>query len=107
MVFEELGASLYETLMNNDFEGFSLVAVKKVMYDVLLALNFMHSAGWTHTDLKPENILFESTETVTHKGRMYIYYISFRLPASFNVKIIDFGGATYKNEAKAKVINTR
>jgi len=39
-------------------------SIKKAMYDILLALKYMHSAGVIHRDLKPANILIFSDESV-------------------------------------------
>jgi dual-specificity kinase len=58
IVFEELGKSLYDTLLCNDFVGFPVDGIKRMLKDVLKGLAFMHEIGLTHTDLKPENILF-------------------------------------------------
>lgn len=63
IIFEELGKSLYDTLLCNDFVGFPMMGIKKMLWDLLKGLQFMHEIGLTHTDLKPENILFETCET--------------------------------------------
>jgi len=52
-----------------------------------------------HTDLKVENILFE--RALSHKK------IDQFEPDDWAVKIIDFGGATFDNEHKSRIINTR
>jgi dual specificity protein kinase CLK2/3 len=52
-----------------------------------------------HTDLKPENILLLDDNERTYRGRT--------IPANSRVKVIDFGGATYDDEKKSHVVNTR
>jgi calcium-dependent protein kinase len=49
------------------------VKVAVIIYKVLHAISYCHSAGITHRDLKPENILFETPE------------------ADSEIKLIDFG----------------
>jgi dual-specificity kinase/CDC-like kinase len=61
-----------------------------------------------HTDLKPENILLVSDKvkkytTCTNKGRLTHAIV----PESTRIKLIDFGGATFDNDHKSTVINTR
>ena len=72
----------------------------------------------THTDLKPENILLQSMEPARpsffprekewlerHKSsRNKSTYVR---PASSQIKIIDFGNATYDDEHHSSIINTR
>ena len=52
--------------------------IKYIMYQLLAAINFMHSADILHRDLKPENILIG-------KGMI--------------IKIADFGCARFVNSA--------
>lgn len=50
----------------------------KVINQILLALNYIHSNKIMHRDLKPENILLESDNE-----------------DNLNIKLSDFGFATY------------
>jgi dual-specificity kinase/CDC-like kinase len=49
--------------------------------------------------LKPENILLLNGREVPYKG--------YSIPECTRIKVIDFGGATYDNEKKSSVVNTR
>ena len=53
----------------------------------------MHKLGYTHTDLKPENILVEKEEMLEEQKEGMSYF----LPKSNKLRIIDFGGATLFN----------
>ena len=54
--------------------------------------------------IQPENILLMNNEETTYRSWDGS---SQRIPVSTKVKIIDFGGATYNNEKKSSIINTR
>ena len=47
-----------ETLLAQSI-NFSEDHVKKIIYNILCALNFIHSANILHRDLKPSNILLD------------------------------------------------
>lgn len=119
MVFEPLGRSLLDYIQENQYRGFPLHYVRAISAQVLSALAFLHVNSLVHTDLKLENVLFVPGEDVTmevevlsmrdgnsgrssHKGPERIC-----LPRCPNVKLIDFGGATFNDERKSSIINTR
>ena len=52
-----------------------------------------------HTDLKVENVLF--CRALSQKS------VANFTPDDWKVKVIDFGGATYDDEHKSRIINTR
>ena len=104
LVFESLGLSLYDFLKRHDFQPFPLYCIRDFSSQLLNALEFLHSFRLIHTDLKPENILLLSnTETVYQRPDGTVQVV----PASTKIKVIDFGGATYDDEKKSSVINTR
>jgi serine/threonine protein kinase len=55
--------------------------------------------GVTHCDLKPENILLINDELEVVNG--------IHIPLCNNIKLIDFGGATFDNAVHSKIICTR
>lgn len=95
----------------------------------------MHSNKLSHTDLKPENILFIDSEyDLEYNGKMVSamynsnYHIALSTYASFkkehpdfvvtqkrdermvknpDVKVVDFGNATYDHEHHTTVVSTR
>ncbi|KAJ0403638.1 hypothetical protein P43SY_002453 [Pythium insidiosum] len=137
MVFERLGCSLYDYLKSHDYQPFPLYCVRAFAWQLLTALEFIHSVKLIHTDLKPENILlvedeeersgFSSSPSSTSScssptakqpssnGRRVdaamagvdADRLTCRPPANIAVKLIDFGGATYDDESKSSIINTR
>jgi serine/threonine protein kinase len=57
IVFELLGASLYDVLEANKFAGMSVASVREVAFQLLSAISLCVDAGFTHSDVKPENVL--------------------------------------------------
>eukprot|EP00930_Biecheleria_cincta_P024113 TRINITY_DN17300_c0_g1_i2.p1 TRINITY_DN17300_c0_g1~~TRINITY_DN17300_c0_g1_i2.p1 ORF type:complete len:492 (-),score=67.02 TRINITY_DN17300_c0_g1_i2:70-1545(-) len=122
LVFEPLGISLYEFLKKNHFRGFWAQDIQVHAKQLLKALKFMHrELKLTHTDLKPENILLQSmapprtcrfpretawleTQKSSFRNGIIPPYLR---PVSADIKIIDFGNATYEEEHHSSVINTR
>ena len=124
LVFECLGRSLYDYLKMYDYRSFPMYCVRDFSRQLLEALEFIHGFGLIHTDLKPENILLmNNQETIyrnynhtasTASSRDHLWtrrrrrdHDAQRVPASTKVKLIDFGGATYDNEKKSSIVNTR
>lgn len=102
--FQLLGRSLYEFIKRNKYQGFPKRYVWDFARQVFKALKFCHALKLTHTDLKPENILLVDdgyTTTKTKDGTEY------RMPRRTDIKLIDFGGATFEGEHHAKMVNTR
>lgn len=121
LVFDVAGLSLYDFLKENNFRGFWLKDIQHIAEQSMEALGFLHSRlQMTHTDLKPENILLATTEppancdfpreaawqeknkaSAKKSGQKYLR------PRSSEIKLIDFGNATYEDEHHSSIINTR
>ncbi|KAF8820123.1 putative cell-cycle-associated protein kinase CLK [Cardiosporidium cionae] len=101
LVFEKLGLSLYDLLSQNDYKGFFMGDIRVFAQQTLQTLAFLNKIKLTHTDLKPENILLEcdpsEVDTVPFLRR----------PRRADVKLIDFGSATFEDEHHSAIINTR
>jgi len=104
LVFECLGRSLYDFLKMHDYRAFPMYCVRDFARQLLEAIDFLSGFGLIHTDLKPENILLMNNEETTYRSWDGS---SQRVPVSTKVKVIDFGGATYNNEKKSSIVNTR
>lgn len=105
LVFESLSDSLYDMIKANDYKPFPLNYVLAFTQQMLEAVEFLHDMKLIHTDLKPENVLVVSRERCViendHGARVSV-------PTSPQIKVIDFGGATYDDDDhKSSIVNTR
>jgi len=102
LVFEKCGKSLYDYIKKNKYRGFPLPILAVIAYQLFHSIAFCHQNKLTHTDLKLENILFISDSYVRDKtSRLY-------LPRnSYEIRLIDFGGATFESDHHSSIINTR
>ncbi|XP_076261855.1 serine/threonine-protein kinase SRPK-like [Rhynchophorus ferrugineus] len=61
---EIMGPSLLHLLMQSDFRGIQVPAVRKIIFQVLRGLTYLHEeCHIIHTDIKPENILIKVNES--------------------------------------------
>lgn len=90
LVFELLSLNLYEVLKNKQFEGLSLVLIRKFAKQILRSLSFLArpNIDIIHCDLKPENILLSN-----HRQS--------------KVKVIDFGSSCRSNKRMYSYIQSR
>jgi len=120
LVFEVLGESLYDHLKKNRFRGLWVQDIQSVARQCLSALAFLHQdLQLTHTDLKLENVMFATTTCAEpspfpredlwrelHRSQSSRNSTYVR-PTSTQIKLIDFGNATYELEHHSSTINTR
>ena len=108
MVFETLGISVYDLVKRNEYTGLPLYHVREIARQLFQAMDFLESMNLIHTDLKLENILFQNTDVLQQhmvtKGDKECRIV---IPQNIKVKLIDFGGATFDNEHKSTIVNTR
>lgn len=109
MVCEPLGPSIYDYIKQNNHGPLPLYCVQSFADQLLRAVAFMHEMRLIHTDLKLENILLVSREpfVTTEKTTKARDGKPVLAPRKTDIKIIDFGGATYDYEHKSALINTR
>ncbi|XP_026552327.1 dual specificity protein kinase CLK4 isoform X1 [Pseudonaja textilis] len=105
IVFELLGLSTYDFIKENSFLPFSIELIRKMAFQICQSINFLHHNKLTHTDLKPENILFvESDYIVKYNCKMRR---DERTLKNSDIKVVDFGSATYDNEHHSTLVSTR
>lgn len=105
LVFELLGLSVFDFLKENSYHPYTLEQVRHITYQLCYSVKFLHECKLTHTDLKPENILFVSSDwevCYNPKKRKDI-----RRVKNTEVRLIDFGSATFDWEHHSKVVSTR
>eukprot|EP01024_Parvocaulis_polyphysoides_P044152 TRINITY_DN405_c0_g2_i1.p1 TRINITY_DN405_c0_g2~~TRINITY_DN405_c0_g2_i1.p1 ORF type:complete len:650 (-),score=110.45 TRINITY_DN405_c0_g2_i1:424-2373(-) len=106
MVFQKLGPSIFDFLKRNNYRGFPLQLIRSVMKQLLEAVAYMHELKLIHTDLKPENILLINDDYVKEE-REEGSGIGKRVPVLDQVKVIDFGSATFDDDYHSTVVQTR
>uniref|UniRef100_A0A8C5QG97 dual-specificity kinase n=1 Tax=Leptobrachium leishanense TaxID=445787 RepID=A0A8C5QG97_9ANUR len=105
IVFELLGLSTYDFIKENGFLPFPLDHIRNMAYQICKSINFLHKNKLTHTDLKPENILFvQSDYVVSYNNKKKR---DERFLKSSDIKIVDFGSATYDDEHHSALVSTR
>eukprot|EP00761_Pharyngomonas_kirbyi_P007091 gb/GECH01007100.1/.p1 GENE.gb/GECH01007100.1/~~gb/GECH01007100.1/.p1 ORF type:complete len:328 (+),score=34.42 gb/GECH01007100.1/:1-984(+) len=104
IVFDRYGPSLFEWIRKNNYVGFPFNQVQAFAKQMFKAIAFLHEdLHLVHTDLKPENILLEY-------GKYYRERINnrhMRVPKYTDIKVIDFGSATFEDQHHSSIISTR
>ncbi|XP_075888121.1 dual specificity protein kinase CLK4-like isoform X1 [Nelusetta ayraudi] len=105
IVFELLGLSTSEVLLRNNSLPFNVEQIRHMAFQIFRAVCFMHRNKLTHTDLKPENILFvcSDCDLVYNSQTM----CTERKLKNIDVKVVDFGTATFDHERHESLVSTR
>ncbi|XP_021474595.1 dual specificity protein kinase CLK4b isoform X3 [Oncorhynchus mykiss] len=105
IVFELLGLSTFDFLKENGFMPFTVDQIRHMAYQIFRAVSFLHRNKLTHTDLKPENILFVNSDyDMEYNAKMKR---DERTLKNLDVKVVDFGNATFDHEHHTSVVSTR
>ena len=103
--FEMLGLSVFEFLKDNNYQPYPMAHVRHIGYQLIQAVCFLHENKLTHTDLKPENILFVNSDyDIEYDSRRKRDVRQVKNP---DIKLIDFGSATFDHEHHSTVVSTR
>nr|XP_002122993.1 dual specificity protein kinase CLK2 [Ciona intestinalis]XP_018667219.1 dual specificity protein kinase CLK2 [Ciona intestinalis] len=105
LAFELLGLSTYDFQKDNHYIPYPLDQVRHMAFQLVWAVKFLHDNHITHTDLKPENILFRDSlcELRYNPSKRR----DERQLVSSDIRLIDFGSATFDNEHHSTVVSTR
>ncbi|XP_071450889.1 dual specificity protein kinase CLK2 isoform X2 [Hetaerina americana] len=110
IAFELLGLSVFDFLENN-YQPYPLEQVRHIAYQLSYAVRFLHDHKLTHTDLKPENILFvDSDYDVVYASKKVCSWgqrREIRRVKQTDVRLIDFGSATFDHEHHSTIVSTR
>ncbi|KAG0048827.1 Dual specificity protein kinase clk3 [Gryganskiella cystojenkinii] len=106
MVFDLLGQSIYDWLKDNQFCPFPPNQIQHFARQLLTSVAFLHRLRLIHTDLKPENILLANGN---YKQMPYKKSPSKtrRILLDPEIRLIDFGSATFQDEHHSTVVCTR
>ncbi|KAJ1963623.1 serine threonine protein kinase CMGC group, partial [Dispira parvispora] len=106
MVFDLLGMSMFDFLKSNEFHAFPMSQIQHFTQQVLRAVAFLHNLKLVHTDLKPENILLHNTDyrtVASYRGKGH----KMKTLLHTDIQLIDFGSATFNDDAHSSVVSTR
>ncbi|KAG0295050.1 dual specificity protein kinase kns1 [Linnemannia gamsii] len=106
MVFKLLGQSIYDWLKDNSFCPFPPNQIQQFARQLLTSVAFLHRLRLIHTDLKPENILLANGNFRTEPYKKSPTNTR-RVLLDPDIRLIDFGSATFHDEHHSTVVSTR
>jgi len=116
IVMDLLGQSVFDFLKSNNFVPFPNSQIQNFARQLFTSVAFLHDLNLIHTDLKPENILLcnndyqtftynrkipSSSSTVSRQATQR------RVLLDTEIRLIDFGSATFQDEYHSSVVSTR
>ncbi|KAH6693637.1 kinase-like domain-containing protein [Plectosphaerella plurivora] len=116
IVMDLLGQSVFDFLKGNNFVPFPNSQIQSFARQLLTSVAFLHDLNLIHTDLKPENILLcdNTYQTFTYNRKIPSSSTSVNRQANqrrvlldTEIRLIDFGSATFQDEYHSSVVSTR
>ncbi|KAL9632167.1 MAG: hypothetical protein Q9204_003903 [Flavoplaca sp. TL-2023a] len=116
IVTDLLGQSVFDFLKGNGFVPFPSSQIQSFARQLFTSVAFLHDLNLIHTDLKPENILLVSNHYQTFTYNRHIPSSSTtttrvarqrRVLLDTDIRLIDFGSATFEEEYHSSVVSTR
>ncbi|KAL8654438.1 MAG: hypothetical protein Q9210_001506 [Variospora velana] len=116
IVTDLLGQSVFDFLKGNGFVPFPSSQIQSFARQLFTSVAFLHDLDLIHTDLKPENILLVSNHYQTFTYNRHIPSSSSatsrvarqrRVLLDTDIRLIDFGSATFNEEYHSSVVSTR
>ncbi|WBW72188.1 dual specificity protein kinase Lkh1 [Schizosaccharomyces osmophilus] len=105
IVTDLFGWSVFDFLKNNNYIPFSLFHIQSLAHQLFKSVAFLHEIGLVHTDLKPENVLLVSN--ASKNVRLPYRNYSQKILNNTEIRLIDFGSATFEDEYHSSVVSTR
>ncbi|MCJ1458343.1 dual specificity protein kinase kns1 [Mycoblastus sanguinarius] len=116
IVTDLLGQSVFDFLKGNSFVPFPSSQIQSFARQLFTSVAFLHDLNLIHTDLKPENILLvaNSYQTFTYNRNIPSSSTTVqriarqrRVLLDTEIRLIDFGSATFDDEYHSSVVSTR
>ena len=107
IVFDLLDCSVFDFLKNNKFQPFPCRDIWLFAKQLLRSVAYMHRLSLIHTDLKPENVLLVDASSDVASTSRRPNARKKRVLRSAEIRLIDFGSATFSNEYHSGVVSTR
>ncbi|CAM1505237.1 Fc.00g108740.m01.CDS01 [Cosmosporella sp. VM-42] len=116
IVMDLLGQSVFDFLKSNGFVPFPNSQIQSFARQLFTSVAFLHDLNLIHTDLKPENILLcdNSYQTFTYNRKIPSSSTTINRQATqrrvlldTEIRLIDFGSATFQDEYHSSVVSTR
>ncbi|WYZ40764.1 hypothetical protein EsH8_IV_001105 [Colletotrichum jinshuiense] len=116
IVMDLLGQSVFDFLKSNSFVPFPNSQIQSFARQLFTSVAFLHDLNLIHTDLKPENILLcdSAYQTFTYNRKIPSSSTTVNRQANqrrvlldTEIRLIDFGSATFQDEYHSSVVSTR
>ncbi|CAK7217832.1 serine threonine protein kinase CMGC group [Sporothrix curviconia] len=116
IVMDLLGQSVFDFLKGNGFVPFPNSQIQSFARQLFTSVAFLHDLQLIHTDLKPENILLVDAnyQTFTYNRKIPSSSTTVgrqatqrRVLLDTEIRLIDFGSATFQDEYHSSVVSTR
>lgn len=116
IVMDLLDQSVFDFLKGNGFVPFPNSQIQSFARQLFTSVAFLHDLNLIHTDLKPENILLcdHSYQTFTYNRTIPSSSTTVKRVATqrrvlldTEIRLIDFGSATFQDEYHSSVVSTR
>ncbi|KAK5989890.1 Dual specificity protein kinase lkh1 [Cladobotryum mycophilum] len=116
IVMDLLGQSVFDFLKGNGFVPFPNSHIQSFARQLFSSVAFLHDLNLIHTDLKPENILLydNAYQTFTYNRKIPSSSTTINRQATqrrvlldTEIRLIDFGSATFQDEYHSSVVSTR
>lgn len=107
IVTELLNISIFDFLKSNSFAPFPHAHIIDFASQLFQSVAFLHKLDLIHTDLKPENILLVDNASQLRPYESRTGTRNRRVLYTSELRLIDFGSATFQDEYHSNVVSTR